>query len=113
MTKIKFYKSNNKFIGLECKGHSGYAESGFDIVCSAISALVGSLHLGLRKVLKIKDLHFKQDDNSGYFYIKITNFENIRQSQILFETIFETLKEIQADYPKFVEIKQEELNEIY
>ena len=112
MTKIKFYKSNNKFIGLECSGHSGYAESGFDIVCSAISALVGNLHLGLRKVLKIKDLIFKQDEKSGYFYIKLPNIDNM-SSQILFETTFETLKEISADYPKFVEIKQEELNEIY
>ena len=112
MTKIKFYKSNSKFIGVECSGHSGYAESGSDIVCSAISVLVGSLHLGLKKVLKIKNIVFKQDENKGYFYLKITE-NQLEKSQILFETVFETLKEIQSDYPKFVEIKQEELNEIY
>ena len=39
MTKIIFYKSGNIFYGFEEKGHTGYAEAGEDILCSAISAM--------------------------------------------------------------------------
>ena len=39
MTKVKFFKSNDQFIGLECSGHTGYADEGEDVLCAAISAM--------------------------------------------------------------------------
>ena len=39
MTKIVFYKTNGVFYGFEEQGHTGYAESGDDILCSALSAM--------------------------------------------------------------------------
>ncbi len=39
MTKISIVKSNGKYKGFECLGHSGYAEAGEDIVCAAVSSL--------------------------------------------------------------------------
>ena len=39
MVKITFYKSNGVFYAFEETGHSGYADSGNDIVCAAISAM--------------------------------------------------------------------------
>ncbi len=39
MTKIIFYKSNGTFYGFEEQGHTGYGESGEDILCSALSAM--------------------------------------------------------------------------
>lgn len=41
MTLVE-YKENGKEIELNVSGHSGYAESGADIVCSAISVLIHS-----------------------------------------------------------------------
>ena len=41
MTTATFYKKRNGDLkGFRIEGHSGYAESGSDIVCAAISALV-------------------------------------------------------------------------
>ena len=40
MTRLKFLKSNNQYVGFECIGHSGYSESGSDIVCAAVSTAV-------------------------------------------------------------------------
>jgi hypothetical protein len=41
MTELTFYKDDlGNFKGFKSEGHSGYAEAGSDIVCSAISALV-------------------------------------------------------------------------
>ena len=39
MTKVVFYKSNDIYWGFEEQGHSGFASSGDDILCSAISAM--------------------------------------------------------------------------
>ena len=39
MTTITFYKSNGFYYGFEEQGHTGYGESGEDILCSALSAM--------------------------------------------------------------------------
>ena len=39
MTKIIFYRSGGSFYGFEEQGHTGYAESGDDILCAALSAM--------------------------------------------------------------------------
>ena len=39
MTKVVFFKSNGAFWGFEEQGHTGLANSGADILCSAISAM--------------------------------------------------------------------------
>ena len=39
MTTITFYKTGGVFYGFEEQGHTGYGESGEDILCSALSAM--------------------------------------------------------------------------
>ena len=39
MIKVSFFKKGKNFIGFELSGHSGYAEEGSDIVCSAVSSV--------------------------------------------------------------------------
>ena len=41
MTKCEFFRSGARITGFSVSGHSGYAEAGKDIVCAAISAVVG------------------------------------------------------------------------
>ena len=39
MTTVCFYKTNGIYYGFEEQGHTGFAESGEDILCSALSAM--------------------------------------------------------------------------
>jgi uncharacterized protein YsxB (DUF464 family) len=39
MTEIEIVKHNGQYRGFECHGHSGFAVSGDDIVCAAVSVL--------------------------------------------------------------------------
>ena len=39
MTKIVFHKWNNVFYGFSEQGHTGYGESGDDVLCAALSAM--------------------------------------------------------------------------
>lgn len=40
MTVLKVYRKDSLYIGFECEGHSGYADAGEDMVCSAVSTAV-------------------------------------------------------------------------
>ena len=39
MTTVWFYKTNGIYYGFEEKGHTGFAESGEDILCAALSSM--------------------------------------------------------------------------
>ena len=39
MTKVVFYKSGDTFYGFNEIGHTGYGESGDDVLCAALSAM--------------------------------------------------------------------------
>jgi uncharacterized protein YsxB (DUF464 family) len=39
MTTITFYKSNGVYYGFEEQGHTGYGESGDDVLCAALSSM--------------------------------------------------------------------------
>ncbi len=39
MTTIVFYKTGSFYYGFEEQGHTGYAEAGEDILCSALSSM--------------------------------------------------------------------------
>lgn len=39
MTKVTFYKSNGVYYAFEETGHTGYGESGDDVLCAALSAM--------------------------------------------------------------------------
>ena len=41
MTKCEFFRDGARITGFSVSGHSGYSEAGTDIVCAAISAVVG------------------------------------------------------------------------
>ncbi|NLT08046.1 MAG: ribosomal-processing cysteine protease Prp [Ruminococcus sp.] len=40
MIRAEFFESNGYLVGFSFSGHSGYAESGSDIVCAAVSSAV-------------------------------------------------------------------------
>ena len=41
MTRCEFFRDGARITGFSVSGHSGYEEAGKDIVCAAISAVVG------------------------------------------------------------------------
>ena len=40
MTTVTFHTEGKRIVSFECKGHSGYAEAGEDIVCAAVTSAV-------------------------------------------------------------------------
>lgn len=102
-------KKKGKYIQtIEAVGHSGYAERGKDIVCSAVSTLMQSLILGLEKVLKVNP-SVEMDENVPIIKVETNlDIDEDTQShvQVLMKTARLGLKDIADSYPKFIKIKE-------
>ena len=111
MTDIKIFKSNNQITSIECSGHTGYAETGQDILCSAISSVIQGCALGLLKVAEIQNLQIKKNDSEGYYKISIPkkiSKEQQEKANVLLNTLHLCLEDFAKGYPKYIkmEVKQ-------
>ncbi len=109
MTNIKFYKTNNNYFKIEATGHTGYAESGKDILCASISSILQSGALGLKKVLKLNPKIVNTVD--GYILIELPIKQNLQSAQVLFLTMLESIKDLQSGYSDY--IKLEVIDNVY
>lgn len=104
MTKVSIFKANGLITGFRCEGHSGYSESGQDIVCASVSTLVGACHLGLQKVLGI-DVEFNIDEEKGYFSLQVPKKQiDNPKAQVVLQTFELSLQEIATQYKKYLKI---------
>ena len=65
MTTGRFIRRGGVLAGVTCKGHTGYAEEGEDIVCAAVSSVVQTAVLGLMRLAGI-DVEYKVDEKEGF-----------------------------------------------
>ncbi len=101
-----FYRGKN-LIGIESKGHSGYAERGSDVVCSAVSALMQSLILGLSVNAQVNGLECEVDKKIPRMYLAWPE-EQSEKISLLTQTTSESLKIIAEENPDYVKIYTEE-----
>ncbi|NLL56774.1 MAG: ribosomal-processing cysteine protease Prp [Clostridiales bacterium] len=92
---------------VEIKGHSGYAENGKDIVCSAVSAITQTALMGLINVSSQK-VNYEKSDKEGYLRFSVPKHrdetEKIKQQAIL-ETMIIGLRDIQKGFSAFVKVE--------
>ena len=79
MTVVEVCRYRGFPISVCARGHSGYADSGSDIVCAAISVLMQTLHIGLVDVLGLKP-HVLVDAPKAF--IKLTWDERYQYSEV-------------------------------
>ena len=107
MTTIIIKRQQNKIVQVECKGHSGYADEGEDIVCAGISVLTQTAILGLKEVAKVK-VTYQVDRKTGYLMFKIV--ENLdetkrRECDIILETMLIGIKDWQDGFSKYITVE--------
>ena len=105
-----FRRPDGTLTGSRAQGHTGYAPAGQDIVCAAVSALTQSTLNGLRSVLKAPVM-FDIDDQVALLEARLTpeaTEAQVRQAQILLQTLLEGLQAIERSYPRNVRIFFEE-----
>lgn len=116
MTNIQIFKKKGNILGFIVSGHSGYASSGNDIVCSAISTLAQSVCVGLDNVLNLKPV-INIIENDAYLSCFLNNSINsnqLKNAQILFNTFEKSVELLLIGDKKLKKyISLEVKNEIY
>ena len=69
MTKVIFYRRNGVFYGFEEHGHTGYGESGEDILCASISAMTMFL-LNTIEIAYASDVDYQINEDDTEIIVK-------------------------------------------
>ena len=100
MIKCKIFFQNGKITGFETKGHSGYAEHGKDIVCSAVSALAIT---AVNSIEKLTDCGIDAETYDGYMKACLISTDDC-DAQLILNSMMLGLTMISEQYPKNVVI---------
>ena len=111
MTKIVFYRSNGVFWGFEEQGHTGYADAGEDILCSALSAMT-MLIINTIEVAYASDVDYEIDEGATRIVVSskaaLPEFEDDERKRYavsgLFMSYFYQLNDMTEEYYKFLEV---------
>lgn len=111
MVKVELYRrsSTGDLVGFEASGHSGYADKGEDIVCSAVSALTQVTVLGLTQRLKVMP-QVEVDGERGYLLCRLSPEDHTEavwlRVQDLLETLALGLHEIAREHGEYVKVEE-------
>lgn len=104
MTTVTFKKSDELFCGFTVTGHTGYADSGEDIVCAAISSAVQLTINGIDE-FATKKLDVEVKDA----FIDCTLTESNEIAQAFLGAFYIHVKSLLEDYNKYIKIKYSEV----
>ncbi len=104
MIRIEFFKSDDLITGFECKGHTGIADSGEDVVCAFISS---ACYLAANTITDVINLDADAAQTDGYMRLQI-NSSPIKAQDILNGLILH-LTELEKNYPNNIKVKLTEV----
>ena len=109
MINILVIKEKQTIKTIEATGHSGYAEQGSDIVCSAISTLMETLANGLTEIVKV-ETKVIVDENIPHLSVSLidTDKDKCKDAQVLMQTILLGIKGVAQEFSKFIKIKEKQ-----
>lgn len=109
MVKVKFSTKDGKFVGVECEGHTGYAEEGEDIVCAALSSVVQTAVLGIIRVVGV-NIGFETDDQKGYLKAilpKDISEKDLHDADIILRTAYLGASDLYEQFSDFISLEVE------
>ncbi|WP_461612708.1 ribosomal-processing cysteine protease Prp [Clostridium sp. Marseille-QA1073] len=110
MTKVKFYKDCDTYIGFTVSGHAAPRSENLDIdlVCCGVSVISQTAILGMEEVLKLKP---KYEINDGIINLTLKNLtsDDIERCQVLIETMHVGLISMAFTYGDYMKIEIEEV----
>jgi len=107
MIQVTVFKDSKDTIsGFQVSGHAGYAQSGEDIVCSAVSILAENTINAVLTFTKDPVEHQAVNEEEGFLSFRLKSVS--KESQLLFNTMVLGFTSIKESYGKFVEIRFKE-----
>jgi uncharacterized protein YsxB (DUF464 family) len=107
MIKATFYYSKNGALtGFNIKGHSGYAESGSDIICASVSSAAYMVANTIMEIMGVKA--DARVDDSGEMTVIIPE-ESADKTNDILQGLKLHINELSLQYPKNVTITTTEV----
>ena len=104
MTRCEFFTEDERITGFSVSGHSGYAESGADIVCAAVSAVVTMAEAAINDVLGAKAKVRVKDEQTRITLTLPVSCDEEETVQAVLAGMMITLAGIRDDYPDYIEV---------
>lgn len=101
MIKVKLKKTNNDIDKISISGHSGYQESGSDIVCASVSSICITT---VNAIIRIDSEAIDYDEKEGYLTVDIKKHTTV--IDILIQNMIELLYELEEDYKNYIKIDE-------
>ena len=113
MTTITFYKTDGFYYGFEEQGHTGYGESGEDILCSALSSmtmlLINAIEVSYDCVVDYS-IDEKTTDIRVIAKSALPKYEKDEKKQYavsgLIQAYFFQLMDLLEDYYEYLDVKE-------
>lgn len=109
MTTITVHYKGNRIVGFRAKGHTGYAQSGEDIVCAAVSALTQTAYLGIAE-LAGADVDMSTSDGEFRLFLPEGLVPEKREkAELILGTMLLGLRSIEENYSDYLKIVEREV----
>ena len=115
MIKFTFFKRDGVYYGFQEQGHAGYAESGDDIVCSAVSAMT-MLIINAIEVSYASDVEYTIDEDTTDIKVvargALEEFEEDERKRFaisgLIEAYYLQLNDMLEEYYDYLDVTEQE-----
>ena len=104
MIRCEFFTEDERITGFTVSGHSGYEESGKDIVCAYVTAVVTMAEATINDVLGAKAKVRVKDEQARISLTLPTSCDEEETVQAVLAGMMVTLLSLQEDYPDFIEV---------
>ena len=106
MIRAVLYRDADKqYTGYSAKGHSDYAEEGYDIVCAAVSVLGTTCFNSLESVCGITAELVENESGALHFRLPHPlDPQAMHDAQILFGALHQGLKDVAEQFPQDVQL---------
>ena len=113
MTTITFYKANGFYYGFEEQGHTGFDESGYDIICSALSSMT-MLLINAIEVSYASTVDYTIDEKTTDIKLiaksALPKYESDEKKQFavsgLIQAYFFQLMDLVEDYYEYLDVRE-------
>ena len=103
MIRAAFYQnSDGRYLGFQTRGHAGYAEAGYDIVCAAVSALVTNTVNSI-ELLTANPLRVKTDEAAGFMAVKLCGAAT-PEAELLLRSLRCGLEAIEKEHSEYIHV---------
>ena len=106
MTKCEFFTEGERITGFSVSGHSGYAESGKDIVCAAISAVVTMAEAIINDVCGAKAKVRVKEEDARITLTLPASCDEEETVQAVLAGMMVTLCNMRDNYPDYIEVME-------